>query len=141
MKNNYKQITIILLIVFLISCNLIMWFKIKEPPKGYLQGTYQHKNEYTYILFDKTGKYCQYSQIEGILSEGDYKHIGNECYVLENNTGEINYIVCNSVQNRREIEYINISSDIKIVYSKIAAHYLLFDNPDSEEWPNWCLGI
>ncbi|MCX4370226.1 MAG: hypothetical protein OSJ58_00205 [Dysosmobacter sp.] len=123
------------LMIFLIA-NVCL-YQQRHAPLPHLRGTYCTDASMglgTYLIFDGEGRFCRYTQTEGVLDDGTCQDLGEGRYALRSEEGRTFCVL----QNRDGVYLFDGEENTVSFFPKLkksGAAYMLFDIPG--EYPDW----
>ena len=112
-------------------------FQQRHAPLPHLRGTYCTDASMglgTYLIFDGEGRFCRYTQTEGVLDDGTCQDLGEGRYALRSEEGRTFCVL----QNRDGVYLFDGEENTVSFFPKLkksGAAYMLFDIPG--EYPDW----
>ena len=88
----------------------------------------------TYLIFDGQGRFCRYTQTEGVLDDGTYEELGEGRYALRSQEGRSFCVL----QDRDGVYLFDGEENSVSFFPKLkefGTAYMLFAIPG--EWPEW----
>lgn len=123
-----------LVVAFCVSCciNLVQLDRWNSSRELSLPGSYSTQGYGSvYLVLDKKGNYCKYTQQEGLLEEGTYVESGENQYHLEGNAGESGDILL----VKDGVYYT--SEDGSLTYAPKFSEIPTFVGNWTQEWEGW----
>ena len=123
------------LMIFLIA-NVCL-YQQRHAPLPHLRGTYCTDASMglgTYLIFDGEGRFCRYTQTEGVLDDGTCQDLGEGRYALRSEEGRTFCVL----QNLDGVYLFDGEENTVSFFPKLkksGAAYMLFDIPG--EYPDW----
>ncbi len=123
------------LMIFLIA-NVCL-YQQRHAPLPHLRGTYCTDASMglgTYLIFDGEGRFCRYTQTEGVLDDGTCQDLGEGRYALRSEEGRTFCVL----QNWDGVYLFDGEENTVSFFPKLkksGAAYMLFDIPG--EYPDW----
>ena len=112
-------------------------YQQRHAPLPHLRGTYCTDASMglgTYLVFDGQGRFCRYTQTEGVLDDGTCQDLGEGRYALRSEEGRTFCVL----QNRDGVYLFDGEENTVSFFPKLkksGAAYMLFDIPG--EYPDW----
>ena len=127
----------VLVVVLLISLlvNVIQFERLNSEDVLHLVGSYSTNAsaaDSTYLVFDKNGNYCKYTQNGGLIEEGIYQESGSNQYLLKGNTGS-----SGSILLTEDGVYYYVSGEVSPLYFPRFSDTPTFIGNWSENWSGW----
>ena len=115
----------------------IYLYQQRNAPLPDLRGTYCTDASMglgTYLIFDGQGRFCRYTQTEGVLDDGTYEELGEGRYALRSQEGRSFCVL----QDRDGVYLFDGEENSVSFFPKLKGFgtaYMLFAIPG--EWPEW----
>ena len=117
--------------------NVCLYYQQRHAPLPHLRGTYCTDASMglgTYLIFDGQGRFCRYTQTEGVLDDGTCQDLGEGRYALRSEEGR----GFGAVQNRDGVYLFDAEENDVSFFPKLKEFgdaYMLFGVPG--EYPDW----